>query len=322
MVHGADALLREELGEEPHHHLAVFQHVRDARGRAQVVLEHVVLAVGVAHDVHARHMRVDSARHVDAHHLAAELRVLVHLLGGNLAGLDDLLGVVDVVQEAVQRGHALSQSPREDVPLARGDHVRNDVERNQPLGPGSLAIHGERDADAVEEEVRGVAVLRDARLRGFSEPFGEGRVMTADRTVRVEHLVVELGLRHGGCHRIARRKPEKPAPGEFRGPTRTASSRLGPRRHQPTDDAGKESRHSRGALSPQRGLGCCLRGLRFHRGEAHEFHTDHAPCTGDAPIGGGAVGEGGGEVHERMVACREPPALWWIRAWTCRIFHK
>src|SRR5258708_4928526 len=75
-------------------------------------------------------------------------------------------------------------------------------------------------------------------------------------------------------------------------------------------------------VMPTRGQRMSAARLRFHRGEAHEFHTDHAPCTGDAPIGGGAVGEGGGEVHERMVACREPPALWWIRAWTCRIFHK
>ncbi len=53
-----DAVLREQLGEEPHHHLAVLQHVAHAAGHPQVVFEHVVLAVAVgvgrAHDVDAR----------------------------------------------------------------------------------------------------------------------------------------------------------------------------------------------------------------------------------------------------------------------------
>ena len=36
-----DAMPREQLGEQPHHHLAVLQHVGDAGRRAGVVLEHV-----------------------------------------------------------------------------------------------------------------------------------------------------------------------------------------------------------------------------------------------------------------------------------------
>ena len=39
-----DAIAREEIGKEPHHHLAVLEHVRHARRHAQVVLEHVELA--------------------------------------------------------------------------------------------------------------------------------------------------------------------------------------------------------------------------------------------------------------------------------------
>jgi hypothetical protein len=44
VLDGPDALCRKELGEEPHHHLAVLEHVRDAGRDAQVVLENVELA--------------------------------------------------------------------------------------------------------------------------------------------------------------------------------------------------------------------------------------------------------------------------------------
>jgi hypothetical protein len=86
-----DAVLAEELGEQPHHHLAVFQHVAHAAGHAQVVLEHVVLAlalrIGRAHDVDAADVRVDVAGNVHAHHLGAELRVLEDLLDGTTPAL-------------------------------------------------------------------------------------------------------------------------------------------------------------------------------------------------------------------------------------------
>ena len=195
MVHRADVLLREELREEPHHHLAVLEHVRDPRGRAQVVLEDVVLAVGVLHDVDAGDVRIHPARHVHADHLAAELRVAVHLVGGDLAGLHDLLPVIDVVEEPVERLHALAHPARERVPLRARDDVGNDVERNQAFGARGLAVDRERDADAMEEEVRGVAVLRDARGRRLPQPFGERLVVRAHRAAGVVHLVVD-SVRH------------------------------------------------------------------------------------------------------------------------------
>ena len=73
MGHRRHTVLDEELGEEPHHHLAVLQHVGDTAGHAQVVFEHVVLAAAVrvagAHDVNARDVAVDAAGYIDAHHL-------------------------------------------------------------------------------------------------------------------------------------------------------------------------------------------------------------------------------------------------------------
>jgi hypothetical protein len=45
--HRRDAVAAEQLGKQPHHHLAVLEHVRDAARHAQVVLEDVVAAAAV-----------------------------------------------------------------------------------------------------------------------------------------------------------------------------------------------------------------------------------------------------------------------------------
>ena len=114
MRHRGDAVLAEQLRKQSHRHLAVFQHVAHAAGHAQVVFEHVVLAValriGGAHDVDAADLRVIGARHVHAHHFRSKLAVLKDLRSRHDARFDDLLVVVNVVQKAVQSSHALHQS--------------------------------------------------------------------------------------------------------------------------------------------------------------------------------------------------------------------
>jgi hypothetical protein len=124
----------EQLGEQPHHHAAVFEHVRDTRRHPQVVLQHVELPCPGPHHVHTGNGRIDVTGHIDALHLGAVLGVVEHLLGGNVSGLEDFLVVVDVVDEAVQRLDALAQAGFRSRPLLGGNDARNDVEGNQALG--------------------------------------------------------------------------------------------------------------------------------------------------------------------------------------------
>ncbi len=56
---------------------------------------------------------------VDALHLGAELGVAEHLVGRDDAGLEDLLAVVDVVDEPVERGDALAQAALHLAPFVR-----------------------------------------------------------------------------------------------------------------------------------------------------------------------------------------------------------
>ena len=174
-----DRLRREKLREEPHHHLAVLEHVRDAGGHAQIVLEHAVVAAVETDHVDAGDVRVDAAGDVDADHLAAVLRIAEHAFGGNDAGAENRLLVIDVVQEQVQRVHALLSPASSRCHSSRGNDARHEIERDQPLGARLLAVHGERDADAMKKALGLLALLRDAIRWRALEPVGERAVMRA-----------------------------------------------------------------------------------------------------------------------------------------------
>jgi hypothetical protein len=66
MLDRAYALRGEQFRKEPHHHLAVLQHVGDARRNPQIVLEDVELALTGADEVDAGDVRIDSARNLDS----------------------------------------------------------------------------------------------------------------------------------------------------------------------------------------------------------------------------------------------------------------
>ena len=61
LVDRAHAVAVEERGEDALQRLAALEHVADARRGAQVVLQHEVAAVAVAHEVGAADMGVDVA---------------------------------------------------------------------------------------------------------------------------------------------------------------------------------------------------------------------------------------------------------------------
>ena len=117
VVDGRDAVAREQLGKQAHHHLAVFQHVGHAGGHAQIVFQHIELALAGPHDVDPGNVGVDVGGHLDALHFGAVLGVLVNLRGGNHAGLDDVLAVIDIVDEHVQRLDALHQARSATAPI-------------------------------------------------------------------------------------------------------------------------------------------------------------------------------------------------------------
>ena len=90
MLDRRDAVPREQFGEQPHHHLAVLQHVGDAGGRAGIILEHVETFRRHPHDVDAGDMRVDVVGDMSARSSRPEHRVLKYQVLRDDAGAQHL----------------------------------------------------------------------------------------------------------------------------------------------------------------------------------------------------------------------------------------
>ena len=194
VVDRTHALRGERDREDAGHGGAVLEHVRDARRVAEVVLEHAVGAIGVAHDVHARDQAARSVRDRDAERLATEALGGVHEPARDDAVTDRrLLTDVEVLEEPVERGDALHDAALDDVPLVGGDHARQQVHREGPLE--TLLVVGEREGDALraEDAVADELATLELLRREAGQPLDDSGVVRADRAVRGEDLVEEGG---------------------------------------------------------------------------------------------------------------------------------
>ena len=185
------AVALEERGELALHRGAVLEHVAGAGGRAEVVLEHEVLAVLVADDVDAGHVRVHAAGRLEADHLAAEVARAEDELGRDPPVAEDALLVVDVVEEEVERAHALDEAALEQAPLVARDHARDEVEGEDPLDSLLLAVDREPDALVQERHVHGAPALLERIDADRREPLGEHLVVRPHAPRGLEHLVEE-----------------------------------------------------------------------------------------------------------------------------------
>ncbi|MNG98314.1 hypothetical protein D3C79_574520 [compost metagenome] len=128
---------------------------------------------------------------VQALHRQLVLVVGQDLLGRDDPGADDALVVVQVSQKQVQRLDPLNAAPLHHPPFTGGNTARNRIEGNQPLGALLVAIEGEGDAGAVEQQVGFTSTLGQQLRRGFGQPAGERPVMRTDQTVSGVHFVIK-----------------------------------------------------------------------------------------------------------------------------------
>ena len=175
--------------------------------------------LAVADQVAADDVDVLVVRHVDADHLPPEVAGAHDQPAGHDAVAEDLLLVVDVVDEAVERADALLQPGLDQPPLVGRDQARDEVEGEDALGALLLVgVDGEGDPlvqeRAVGEVVGAVQVARVERRQVREErPIVRARADTAARQ-RDEHLVVEAaGVVPGD---------ERPAEQGIRGTARSA----------------------------------------------------------------------------------------------------
>ena len=191
-----DAVGGEQIRQQPHHHLAVLQHVGDARGRARVVLQHVELVLAGAHDVDAGDVHPDVMGRAAPRHLRAEMRVAEDKVIGHHAGAQDLAGAVNVREEGVDRLHALHEAAFQQPPFALRDDARDDVERDEALGRVLGSIDREGDADAPEQQFSLAAPGGEHIRRGLPQPCVDFCVDAANVAAAGVHFVPETLFEH------------------------------------------------------------------------------------------------------------------------------
>ncbi|OIQ74478.1 hypothetical protein GALL_438700 [mine drainage metagenome] len=135
---------------------------------------------------------------IDADHFGAELGVVLKLLARHQSGPDDFLIVVHVMDEPVQRCHPLDQSTLHGGPFMHRNDARNQVEGNQPLGAGLVAVHREGDAHAPEDEFRLVALRLHGVRRLLLQPPRVLGVVRAHPAPGRRHFIVKAHGRLSG----------------------------------------------------------------------------------------------------------------------------
>ncbi len=218
VANGRDALPGEGVGKEPHHDLAVLEHIGDARGRAHIVLEHEEVTLSGADQIDASDMGVDVVRRLDPDHLGPEGGIEQNEFGRHKSCLEDLLVVIDVVEEDVDRLDALNAAPLDQIPFGAVEDAGNEVEGDQTFGRAAFSINGEGDAEPAKQLLGGV-LLGDERIdREIVEHAGNGGVSVPDLAVRRAHLVEEFTGRLGGrlasllgTHPLSRLRQARPS---------------------------------------------------------------------------------------------------------------
>jgi len=140
----------QHVGEGAHHHVPVLDHVADAGRRARVVFQHHEAARRVADDIDAANVDVGAVRQVDAAHDRLEVGVAEDQFRRDHSVGEDLLVVVDVVQQVVQRGDPLPDPGLDGRPIGRGQHTRDAIEGQHSVRRVALRIHREGDAQVAQ----------------------------------------------------------------------------------------------------------------------------------------------------------------------------
>jgi hypothetical protein len=190
--------------------------------RAQVVLEHAVGAVGVAHQVDARDQTARHVRHGNAERLAHEARRRRHQPARHDAVAQRrLLAHVQVFEEQVQRAHALRETELDRAPLRGRDDPRHQVHGPGALDPARVAVDREGDAEAPEDRVAQPLAARELARR--AAPALEQRLWrlhavaahgpSAGRSVVSHAWRAWCPQQDAAGARAARRPTTRPSPG-------------------------------------------------------------------------------------------------------------
>ena len=143
-------------------------------------------------EIGACNMAPDLPWRIDAHALRTIESGGAYHFGRDDAIFQDLLVVVDIVDEFVQDMDALLEAALDHIPLGGAHDARDQIERKDALGAGSLAIHVERDAH-LQQRALGRLLPAGQLSRGERFDIPSQRPCSRPRlSVLTEHLIEEI----------------------------------------------------------------------------------------------------------------------------------
>ena len=124
-------------------------------------------------------------------HLAPEVPRAEDEVGRHDPGLEDLLAVVDVGEEEVERAEPLLEAALDHLPLVGRHDPGHEVEREDAVGAGVVAVDREPDALRQEEGVGDPDPLSELGGAHRREALREQPVMRPRPARTFEHLIEE-----------------------------------------------------------------------------------------------------------------------------------
>ena len=188
IVDRAQADLVEQIGKGAQHHVPVLDDIADARGCARVVLEHEECAALVADDVGAADIDIGLVWQIDAAHQRTIVAVAEDQIGRHHAVAQQVLLVVDVVEQQVERGDPLDDAALEVAPLLGRQDSRQDVERQDSVDRIRFRVDRKRDPEVVELGVGGGGAFFERIDRQAGEALADDMARRAAQHLAIQAL--------------------------------------------------------------------------------------------------------------------------------------
>jgi hypothetical protein len=112
-----------------------------------------ILGAAIANEIGSADVDVNVPRHVEVHELRPEMRSFPDDLLRDHAVAEDVLLVINVVEEQVQRRDSLDQTAFDFLPFVGGNNAGQEIKRENPFR--SLVVAVDRESDALDQESGG-----------------------------------------------------------------------------------------------------------------------------------------------------------------------
>ncbi len=179
--------------------MPVLDDIADPRRGAGIVFEHAEFAVAAADNVGAADIDIGFVRDRDAAHARAVVRVAEDQIGGKNAVFQDLLVVIEVIEQQVQRGHPLNDAGLDVAPFLGRDQAGDRIERQDPVDRAGLRVDRKGDPVIIERLLGGDGAPAEVGYREPAQTLAQPRRRSAAQHLAIEPLRV-VAVEHESRH--------------------------------------------------------------------------------------------------------------------------